>query len=112
VTDREEFWREPTVVKWAQHVIDDMVPKLRDSSVCISLYGDHDPGSGEVKYWVELGAMICMDKPILVVVMGDAVLPPKLSKVADKVVRIPEGVSPESSEQLAEAVRSFAGDYD
>lgn len=100
---------DPTVVAWAQHVIDDMVPKMKSSAVCISLVPEGDLAEkGDVKYWVELGAMICMNKPIMVVVMGDAALPPKLEAVADRIVRLPQGVSLSSSEGLAEQIAEFA----
>jgi hypothetical protein len=103
-------WQDdPTVVRWAQHVIDDMVPKMKSSAVCISLVPNGDLAEkSDVQYWVELGAMICMDKPIMVVVMGDAELPPKLQAVADRVVRLPQGVSLSESETLAAEIAEFA----
>jgi hypothetical protein len=61
-----------------------MVPKLEGSAVAISIApGD---GEGDVKFWVELGAMIMMDKPIVVVARPGQVLPQKLLAVADDVV--------------------------
>lgn len=101
-----DVWDDPTAERWARHVIDEMVPNMASSSACVSLY-PRDGSTSDVKYWVELGAMICMDKPILVVVMGDAVLPPKLALVADEVVRLPDGVSPGASEELAGRIADF-----
>ena len=98
---------DPAVREWVNHVKTDMVPKLADSEFSISLVpgGDTD---GDVKFWVELGASIMMDKPIIAVVFDGREVPEKLRLVADEIVEIPEGVSPEGSEQLAEALDRVA----
>jgi hypothetical protein len=100
-----------TVERWARHVMDDMVPKVDSSTVCISLVPTTGETPGDVKYWVELGYMICADKPIMIVVMGDRPVPDHIQRVADEIVRLPEGVSPESSQQLADAIKAFAEKY-
>lgn len=102
----DDPWKDPTAEAWARHVVDEMVPNLESSACAISLYPS-DGGVGDVKYWVELGAMIMLDKPILVVVMGDSVIPPKLALVADEVCRLPEGASPSGSDVLADAIVAF-----
>ena len=105
-----DLFDDPTVVAWAKHVIDDMVPKMKGSAICVSLVPHDPPTQGDVKYWVELGAMICMDKPVLLVVMGNTELPPKLEAIADRIVRLPEGVSMASSDELAQQIADFAGE--
>jgi hypothetical protein len=97
----DPFLTDPTAKRWAKHVIDEMVPKMEQSSVAMALLPD---GDGDVKFWVELGAMICMNKPIIAVVIGDREIPPKLELVADEVVRCPDGIDPIASEELAAAV--------
>jgi hypothetical protein len=106
MTDHEDLWSQPTTVAWARRVLNDMAPKLRDSACSISLYPS-DGSVGDVKYWVELGATIMMRKPLMVVVMGDAEIPPKLALIADQVVRLPDGVTPGASETLAKEVATF-----
>lgn len=100
-----------TVERWARHVMDDMVPKVDSSTVCISLIPKTGETPGDVKYWVELGYMICADKPIMLVAMGDSVIPDHLQRVADEIVRLPDGVNPDSSQQLADAIQAFAKRY-
>lgn len=100
-------WSEPTAVAWSKWVVDEMAPKLAGSEVAVSLAPPvdlEDATPGDVKYWVELGAMICADKPIIVVVVGDRPLPPKLAAVADELVRCPEGIDPAASEELVAAL--------
>lgn len=95
-------WDDPAAKAWARHVIEDMVPKLEGSAVSISLVPDDRVG--DVKYWVELGASIMLGKPIVVVVLGDTPLPPKLEQIADEIVRAPEGVDLATSQEFAAAL--------
>lgn len=104
-----DLWQEPSSKRWVRHVINEMVPKMADSQFVISLVPDDR--DGDVKYWVELGASICFNKPIIAVVFNDGPLPPKLELVADEVVRIPEGVSPDASEDLAAALTRVVERY-
>jgi hypothetical protein len=104
---KDDPFDDPTAVAWAKHVLDDMAPKMSDSSLVVSIapsnQGKHV--QGDVKYWVELGASIMMDKPIIVVVMTDQEIPPKLALVADEVVRLPDGVNAAGSKELQDAIQ-------
>jgi hypothetical protein len=66
------------------HVRRDAVRKIDGSAFVVSLF----PSSGEpdVKYAVELGLSIMLDKPILVVAMPGAKIPNHLAQVADRLV--------------------------
>lgn len=105
VTDHRSMdpWAEPSAVVWAKDVVDNMLPKLVSSSVMVSLVPTD--GKGDVKFWVELGAAIMLDKPILAVVFGDNPVPAKMALVADEVVRLPDGVNAAGSKKLAAAVK-------
>lgn len=96
-------WEEPTTKKWVEQVIEGMVPKMESSALVLSLVPNDR--KGDVKFWVELGASICMDKPIIAIVIGDRPLPPKLELIADEVVYLEEGVNVQASEELAAAIK-------
>jgi hypothetical protein len=103
-----DAWADPSAVAWVEHVLVDMVPKMEQSAMVINLVppeGKHS--AGDVKFWVELGASIMMEKPILAVAFDGRQVPEKLRAIADKVVILPGGVSPESSEELAGAIAEF-----
>jgi hypothetical protein len=102
LADRDPFRDEPTVVAWAQNVLDNMVPALENSGFVVSLLPTR--GIGDVKYWVELGAGIMMDKPLIVVAVAGAKLSQKLIAVADEVVYLPQGVNPAGSADLMAAI--------
>jgi hypothetical protein len=84
-------WQTPTAKRWVQHVLSDMEPKLAGSVISVSLVPNDR--EGDVKWWVELGASIMYDKPIIAVVFNDRPLPEKLKLVADEIVRLPDGVT-------------------
>lgn len=72
---------------WAQRVKDDVVPKINESAMCIAL----SPPRAEdldIKFCVEIGAMICLNKPIILVVPWgrQAAIPQKLRDVADAII--------------------------
>lgn len=75
---QSEDWR-----TYAAHVIDELVPMIRDSAVTVSLTPD---GPSDVKFAVELGLSIMLDKPIIVVLMPGRKIPGKLVAMADRVV--------------------------
>lgn len=60
-----------------------LIPKLEDSGAVVSLVPD---GESDVKFAVELGLSIMMDKPIIAVVRPGTKLPNKLVLVADHIV--------------------------
>jgi hypothetical protein len=83
-----DWTRDPGWKRYAEHALTEMVPKLAGSSVAFSLVpqgGEY--AQGDVKYWVELGAAIMLDKPIVVVAAPGQALPERLVRVADEVVR-------------------------
>jgi ABC-type nitrate/sulfonate/bicarbonate transport system substrate-binding protein len=77
--DEREGWED-----FVDHFRRDALEKMTDSAAMISLV----PKSGgfDVKFAVELGAGIMLDKPIIAVVMPDAEVPEKLRRVADAVI--------------------------
>jgi hypothetical protein len=101
-----DWSQDPTAKRWMEHVIDDMEPKMRASVATVSLVPEDR--LGDVKFWVELGASICMDKPIIAVVLGDKPLPKKLAKVADEIVRCPDGIDEQASADLEAALQRIA----
>lgn len=96
-----DIWQDPRTKEWVRHVLNDMVPKLVDCALTISLVPD-DP-EGDVKFWVELGASIMLNKPIVALVVGDREIPSRLAAVADEIVRCPDGLEA-GAEQLQEAI--------
>jgi hypothetical protein len=104
-----DVWQDPTTKRWVQHVLNDMSPKLADSTFMISLVPDDR--EGDVKFWVELGASIMLDKPIIAVTFTDEPIPRKLAQVADEVVYAPEGVDVGASDDRQAAMERVMERY-
>lgn len=78
-------WEEPSMKAWLKDARVHLIPKMLDSDTIVNLV----PGSeGDLKYAVELGLSIMMDKPIIAVCIDDRPIPAKLMMVADYIVRM------------------------
>ena len=86
------------------YVRDNVLPMVTDSNVCISLCPDD--GKVDIKFAVELGMMIMLDKPIIAVVRPDTKIPDKLRAVADKVVVTDIG-TPQGRMEFMRALQEF-----
>ncbi|WP_028058324.1 hypothetical protein [Candidatus Solirubrobacter pratensis] len=89
---------------FVRQVISGLAPKIEQSDVFLSL-GPSDPNdtAGDVKLWVELGAAIMMDKPILAVVLSRRVSK-RLRRVADEIVYAPNGLNDEVAKEIQAAM--------
>lgn len=68
---------------WVDHVRDELIPKLRQTRMVVSLLPS---GEIDVKFAVELGLAILLDKPLIVVVGPGSRVSRKLANVADEIV--------------------------
>ena len=74
---------DPDVQAWARHVREELVPKLRGSAASVSLI---PRGDVDVKFAVELGMSIMLDKPIIAIVTPGTPIPDRLARVADVIL--------------------------
>lgn len=102
-------WQDPRAKRWIRNVLSDMEPKIADSAI-VAMLLPRD-AEGDVKFWVELGASIMYDKPIIAIVQGDRDLPPKLARVADEILRLPDGdLGEEARDAVEAAIERMIGD--
>jgi hypothetical protein len=102
MVDDDEVLSDPQFLEYAQHVLDDLVPKLKSTTVTLSLV---PKGPADVKYAIELGLSIMMDKPIIALVAPGTKVPGKLAKVADDIVEFDENDPPATARRLYRALR-------
>lgn len=81
----DDLWNDPTMKEWVADARENLIPKIEGSDATISLVPD---GEGDIKFAVELGLSIMMDKPIIAVVIDNRKLPDKLVQVADTIVHM------------------------
>lgn len=95
---------DPEFIEWANHVQNDVVPKMKGSAVCVNLAPQ---GETDIKFACELGLSIMLDKPIVLVCEPGQILPDKLLNIADKVVELDWKGNPNASTELGEAIADF-----
>jgi hypothetical protein len=103
----EDIWTSP---EWQAYVTDvrtNLVPKIDGSDFGVSLVPD-DPAKVDVKFAVELGLLLMLDKPLLLVIKPGMELPPKLAAVADAIVEI-DMADPAGQQALADAIARLIG---
>ena len=79
-------WEDPGWLEYAEHAINELVPKM-------ARLGDHHVAGArrqetraDMKYALELGLSIMLDKPIIAVVTPGTQIPAKLMQVADEIM--------------------------
>jgi hypothetical protein len=88
---------------WARAVHDDLVPKLTDSALSVTIYS----GRVDVKLAVELGAAILLDKPIVLVVQSGVKVPDRLVRAADKILEADLDDPAATSAKIQAAIGEF-----
>jgi hypothetical protein len=82
-TDSGDWADDPGFAALVRHVRGRLIPALSGTRVVISVVPE---GRINIKFAVELGVSILLDKPLMVVVAPGTRLPDKLVKVADMIV--------------------------
>lgn len=81
----------------------DLLPKIEGSAIGASIV-PLDPAAFDVKFAVELGAMIMLDKPIILLVQPGTVLPDALVRVAVEIVEFDRDDLEGSSTRMRDAM--------
>lgn len=86
------------------HVQDKTVPAMQGSAFVMSLVPSD--GKPDIKFAVELGLTIMMEKPLVVVAAPGQHVPDKLLAIADLVIRA-DTADPDSARDVAQKLREF-----
>lgn len=76
---------DPEAQEWLAHVRDNVVPMIDSSAYTMSVVPTEE--NVDIKFSVELGLTIMLDKPLILWVPEGQRLPPKLARIADGVIR-------------------------
>lgn len=82
----------------------DLIPKIEGSSTFVSICPTN--GEPDIKFAVELGLAIMMDKPIIAAIPPGTKVPEKLIRVADKIVEL-DLDDPNGRQRMMEAIREL-----
>ena len=81
----DDPYDDPRFRAWVARTKRDLIPKLADSEVMLSIV-PADAMDTDIKFAVELGLGIMMDKPIILMVRPGTRLPDHLVRVADDII--------------------------
>lgn len=98
---------DPELNAWGHRVLDELLPMIRSSAANVSIVPDA-AGLDDVKFAVELGLSIMLDKPIILAVVPGRELPDRLVRVADEIVEFDDG--PDMAERIQAAVVRVIGE--
>lgn len=102
MTTRDIF-DDPEARAWAQHALDELVPRLRDSVATISLVPE-EAGLDDIKFALELGLTIMLGKPLILAVVPGRRVPASLARVADRIVELDFDNPAEAAARIQAAV--------
>lgn len=82
--DNGNDWTDdPDVQKWLHRTLDELVPMIEGSTITASIV---PTSKTDIKFAVELGLAIMLDKPVAIIVQPGQQVPEHLLRVADEVI--------------------------
>jgi hypothetical protein len=99
---QDRAWRE-----YSERFRREALPKIVSSSVTLSLYSG-DGSDFDVKLATELGAMLLLDKPLILVALPGRTVPSRLRRAADVVIEDWHPDNVDAQERLAEGLGRLA----
>lgn len=106
MTDWTDKLNQKERAEWEEiirHGEDELAPKMKNSAFMLSLVTADD--KPDIKFCLELGMAIMLDKPIMAVVLDGAAVPPQLAKIAAEIVRLPRDAGLSTPESRSAASR-------
>lgn len=95
---------DPEFKAYAARVNAELIPKIESSAFSVSLV---PRGETDIKFAIELGLCIMMDKPILAMVPKGVVVPERLRRVADKIVEWDSDGDHEAHAAVGQEIATF-----
>lgn len=102
----EGFFDAPENKEWVDHVKNELIPMIQRSGMTISLI-PNDPRNVDIKFAVELGLSIMLDKPIIAVVSPGVQIPNQLLKLAEHIVEWDDEPTEASRNALIERIHKI-----
>ena len=84
----DELLNNPDFREWAERTRSKLMPMIQESALVVSLVPETD---ADMKFAVELGLAIMLDKPIIAVVAPGQIIAGKLRQAADAIVEWDSG---------------------
>lgn len=89
--------------EFEQNVRENLIPKIQDSNIFVSIVPN--PENIDIKFAIELGIAIMLNKPIIAAIKPGVKIPEKLSRVVDRFVELSDNIN-----NVAEAIKEAVED--
>lgn len=106
-----DLFDDPETRAWAQRAVDELIPMISDSALTVSLVPDQ-AGVDDIKFALELGLSIMLDKPIIVAVVPGRRIPDHLARVADTIIDYDPADPAGTGARLGKAIANILGNDD
>lgn len=93
--------------EYVEHFKKNVFPQQRETDIMVTLYSG-DGADFDVKQATELGAMLLMDKPLILVQLPGAKIPTRLARAADVIVPSDPG---DTDRDIQRKVKRALSDY-
>ena len=91
---------------WADDMRERLIPKMRGSAHVMMIAPSMDT-KFDIEFAVQIGAAILMEKPLILLVQEGRTVPPKLLKVADRIIETDLRDTAKAQDQIAQAIFDF-----
>ena len=85
----QDIWEDQDTLIWAKHIKDDVVPKLANSKVVVSVLPE-TPKDVDVQLAVEIGLSLLFNIPLILLIRPGCQIPRGLEKVVVGVIEVDE----------------------
>jgi hypothetical protein len=102
----DDLTKDPEFKAWAAHVHAHVMPLIRDAETTIQLV---PKGETDIKFAVELGLSIMLDKPIITIIAPGMEISDHLRRVSDQVVEL-DLEADDARQKVKDAVESVMGE--
>jgi hypothetical protein len=96
--------------RYAQHAVETLVPMLEDSVATVSLMPTN--GEPDIKFALELGMSIMLEKPIIALVTPGGHVPRALALIADEIIEADLSKPEQVQRQLTAALARLGLSHD
>jgi hypothetical protein len=84
-----------------------MIPEMESSATTLMIAPDASNPSFDVQFAVQIGACVLLEKPLLVLAIAGRPMPPKLERIADRIIYVESTDDPSIKDQIAQFMRDF-----
>ena len=102
--DEERQWE-----AFVKHAREQTVAKMSDSAFVTSIVTGGEP---DIKFALETGLALLLDKPIVLLVVHGARIPPKLRAIADGIIEVDDLDTEAGAREVARQLKEFSDTLD